>query len=123
MCEYPGLCLNIDEMLKFFRGQSHQRVQMRCKPIKEGLKFCAICDSTTGFVYHFIPDGLKDKDKGTVVDCVMWMVKTLPDTKIESNRGTKGHILLLYTVILHMAQTLVRYREESAGVFGTARAT
>jgi len=59
LCTYPGFALSIDEMMKIFKGRSHMTVRMKCKPIKEGFKFYAICDSSTGFVYHFIPDGLR----------------------------------------------------------------
>jgi hypothetical protein len=36
-------------------------VRMKKKPIKEGYKFYALCDASTGFVYCFVPDGLREK--------------------------------------------------------------
>ena len=89
VCIYPGFNLSIDEIIKLFKGRSFQTVQMKCKPIKEGFKFYALCDSTTGFVYCFIPDGMKDKHKGTVVDSIVRLVEQLPDRNIPFNDGKK----------------------------------
>ena len=93
MCVYPGFNLSIDKMMKLFKGRSFQTVRMKFKPIKEGFKFYAIYDSTTGFVYFFLPDDMKDKHKGTIVDSVVRLVKELPDRNIPSNRGKEEHML------------------------------
>lgn len=114
--EYPGFNLSIDEMMKLFKDRSHQTVQMRCKPIKEGFMFYALCDSTTGFVYYFIPDGLKVKYKGIVVDSVVEMVKTLPD------KDNKIYVVVMDNYFTY-GSTLKRCREKGVGLFGTARAT
>ena len=79
VCVYPGFNLSIDKMIKLLKGRPFQTVRMKCKPIKEGFKFYAIYDYTTGFVYFFLPDGMKDKYKGTVVDSVVRLMKELPD--------------------------------------------
>lgn len=65
-------------------------VQTRSKLIKEGFKFYAIYNSTTGFVFHFILDKLKDNYKETEVNFVMQMLKTLPDRKFPFDSGKKS---------------------------------
>ena len=37
---------------------------MNKKPIEEGYKFFALCDAQTGFVYYFMPSGLREEKKG-----------------------------------------------------------
>ena len=96
---------------------------MKCKPIKEGFKFYAICDSTTGFVYFFLPNGLKDTHKRTVVDSVMRLMKELPDRNIPSNHGKKRMYVVVTNNYFTCSSTLVKLREEGMGAFGTARAT
>lgn len=123
VCDYPGFCLSIDEMTKLFKGRSHQTVQTRYKPIKEGFKYYVIYDSTTGFVLHFMPNRYKDKHKGTVVDCVMQMVKILPDRKILSTCGKKQIYVVAMNNYFTYGKTFFRCREEGVGMFGTARVT
>ena len=119
LCTYPGFCLSIDEMMKLFKGRSHMTVRMKCKPIKEGFKFYAICDSSTGFVYHFIPDGLRDKQKGTIVDSVLKMVRTLPNRRSAGNRK-RTYVIAMDNYFTY-AKTMVGCRAEGVGAFGTAR--
>lgn len=57
LCVRPGSRLSIDEMMKLFKGRSGQTHRMKNKPIKEGYKFFAICDSQTGYVFEFLPNG------------------------------------------------------------------
>ena len=66
-CRHPGFCLSIDEMMKLFKGRSKQTYRMKKKPIKEGYKFFALCDAHTGFVYYFMPSGLREKKKGQLL--------------------------------------------------------
>ena len=110
-------------MMKLFKGISFQTVQMKCKPIKEGFKFYALCDSTTGFVYFFIPDGMKDKHKGTVVDSIVRLVEQLPDRNIPSNDGKKRTYVVVMDNYFTYSSTLVRFREAGVRAFGTTRAT
>jgi hypothetical protein len=76
VCVYPGTKLSIDEMMKLFKGRSGQTIRMKNKPIKEGYKFFAICDASTGYVWDLIPDGRLVKM--TIADTVLELVATLP---------------------------------------------
>ena len=89
-------------MMKLFKEGSHQTVQNKCKPIKEGFKFYAICNSTSSFINFFVPDGMKYKYRGTVVDYVVKLVKKLSESNIPSNRGKQECMLLQWIIILHI---------------------
>ena len=77
-CKHPGFALSIDEMMKLFKGRSNMTYRMKKKPIKEGFKFFAMCDSHNGFVYYFLPSGLNEKKKRTIAETVVKMAKRLP---------------------------------------------
>ena len=55
-------------MMKLFKGRSKMTYRMKKKPIKEGYKFYAICDASTGFIYFILPDGLTEKKKRTTAE-------------------------------------------------------
>ena len=76
-----GFVVSIDKMIKLFKGRSNMTHQIKCKPIKEGYKFYANCDAQTGFVYFFLPDGLKEKKKKTIALKVVQMGQRLPQRK------------------------------------------
>ena len=76
-CLNPGFCVSIDKQMKKFKGRSSQTVRMKNKPIKEGFKFFALCDATTGFVYAFKPSGRLEENKITAM--VIALTKSLPD--------------------------------------------
>ena len=101
--------------------------RMKKKPIKEGFKYFALCDSETGFVWHFVPDGRTDdkKVKGDTVQCCVDLVETLPHRKTKHTLKN-GKRKLQYVVVMDnfftMSRTLQRLREEGVGAFGTARA-
>ena len=66
-------------MMKLFKGCSSMTIRMKQKPIKEGFKFLAICDTVTGFVFYFVPDGLwEKKKKKTIAQKVIAIVKRPP---------------------------------------------
>ena len=54
-------------------------VWMKKKPIKEGFKFLAICDTVTGFVFYFVPDGLQEKKKKIIAQKIIAITKRLPE--------------------------------------------
>ena len=64
-CVHPGFAISIDEMIKLFKfkGRSNMTHIMKCKPIREGFKFYAMCCAQSGYCFFFFPDGLKDKKK------------------------------------------------------------
>ena len=78
ICTKPGSTLSIDEMMKRFKGRSGQTARMKGKPIKEGYKFWALCDATTGYVYEFFLDGRQQKQ--TIYDTVIGLAITLPNS-------------------------------------------
>ena len=78
VCEHPGFNLSLDEMMKLFKGCSSMTIRMKQKPIKEGFKFLAICDTVTGFVFYFVPDGLREKTKKKIAEKVIAITKILP---------------------------------------------
>lgn len=113
ICKHPGFALAIDEMMKRFKGRSGQTLRIKNKPIKEGYKFFAICDSLTGFVFNLIPDGRLEKC--TIYEYVNQLVESLPF------RDTKKYLVAMdnyftYPKILH------RMRELCVACVGTARA-
>ena len=75
LCKYPGTKLSIDEMMNLFKGRSIQTYRMQSKPIKEGYKFFALCDQSTGYVFDFIPDGRKVSNP--ILDMITSMVDLL----------------------------------------------
>ena len=98
VCEHPGFNLSLDEMMKLFKGRSSMTVQMKQKPIKEEFKFLAICDTVTGFVFYFVPDGLQEKKKKkTIVERVIAITKRLP-----------GHNDQQYVIIINNYFTYLR---------------
>lgn len=82
------------------------------KPAKKGYKFFAICDSSTGFVYHFNPAGRNDKAK--ILDYVVDLLDVLPRTHhlqyvvAMDNYFTTGNVIKAT-------------RERGVGMVGTAR--
>ena len=127
LCKYPGFALSIDEMMKLFKGRSRMTHRMKKKPIKEGFKYFSLCDSDTGFVWHFVPDGRSDdkKLKGDTVECCVNLVQTLPHRKtkhtLDNNKRTLQYVVVMDNYFT-MSRTLLRLREEGVGACGTARA-
>jgi hypothetical protein len=59
LCRHLGYALAIDEMMKKFKGRSQRTHRMKNKPVKEGYNLYALCDTQTGYVVDFFPDGRK----------------------------------------------------------------
>ena len=79
-CKFPGFALAIDEMMKRFKGRSYQTFRMKGKPVKEGYKFWAICDSACGYVYHCLPAcqiGQANEEGRGIVDSVLLLLDKL----------------------------------------------
>ncbi|KAK7097638.1 piggyBac transposable element-derived protein 4-like [Littorina saxatilis] len=49
----PDKTICVDEAMCPFKGRSKFRVYMKDKPTKWGFKFYELCDSSTGYVFHF----------------------------------------------------------------------
>ena len=113
LCERPGSCCAIDEMMKRFKGRSSQTARMKNKPIKEGYKFFAICDSLTGFVFDMVPNGRFDK--ASTHDIVVLLAAVLPE------KGRYNYVIAMdnYFTWKRVVKSLT---EMSIGVVGTARA-
>lgn len=69
VCRHPSFACSVDEMMKLFKGRSKQTHRMKNKPIKEGYKFYAMCDTKNGFIWHCNPDGRGERD-GNLSDLV-----------------------------------------------------
>jgi Transposase IS4 len=112
LCRHPSWRLAIDEMMKRFKGRSRQTHKMKNKPVSEGFKFFAICDSITGFVYSFFPDGRLEGN--TIYDCVMKLIETLP------RRDNLNYVIAMDNYFT--TQRVVKdSRNTGVGVVGTAR--
>jgi len=111
-CKHPGFALAIDEMMKRFKGRSREKFIMKNKPIDEGYKFYALCDSSTGFVYDFFPDGRSDTN--TILDSVTRLVETIPRRDTLQYRIAMDNFFTTERVIKMT-------REKGVGVVGTAR--
>lgn len=112
LCERPGFCCSIDEMMKMFKGRCIQTVRMRAKPIKEGFKFIAICDAKTGYIYSFFPSGRMENNH--VKDMVVRLVRTLPF------RDTLKYIIVMDNFFT-VPSAIKAMRDEGVGFIGTAR--
>ncbi|KAI3655533.1 hypothetical protein MP638_002305 [Amoeboaphelidium occidentale] len=55
----PSSKVSIDEMMVRFGGRSKDRYRIRGKPISEGYKIFALCDS--GFTYSFLFASSREK--------------------------------------------------------------
>jgi hypothetical protein len=108
LCTHPGFALAIDEMMKRFKGLSSKN-----KPIKEGYKFFALCDSFTGFIYNLIPDGRLEKS--TIYEYVINLVESLP------LRDTKKYLVAMDNYFTY-PKILKKMRELCVACVGTARA-
>ena len=87
---------------------------IKCKPIKEGYKFYAVCDAQTGFVYFFLPDGLKEKKKKTIAQKVVQMVRQLPQRK-------NWQYIAVMDNYFTWPKTIVGNRKYNVATVGTAR--
>jgi Transposase IS4 len=76
LCAHPGWTLSLDEMMKKFKGRSSETLRMPRKPAKKGFKFYAICDFSTGYVYHFFPSGRNDDSK--IIHSVLPLLDVIP---------------------------------------------
>ena len=113
-CVHPGFAVSIDEMMKLFKGRSNMTWRMKCKPIKEGYKFYAMCDARTGFIYFFFPDGLKEKNKKSIAQKVIQMVRRLPDRK------NKQYVAVMDNYFT-FPKTIIGIRKCGVATLGTAR--
>ena len=113
-CVHPGFAVSIDEMMKLFKGRSNMTFRMKCKPIKEGFKFYAMCDAGTGFIYFFLPDGLKEKKKKTIAEKVAQMVRRLPQRK------EKQYIAVMDNYFT-WPKTIIGNRKLGVATMGTAQ--
>ena len=113
LCVHPGCKLSIDEMMKLFKGRSAQTHRMKKKPIKEGYKFFALCDQSTGFVFDFFPDGRLEKL--TIIELVKDLINLLP------NREEFDYFIGMDNYFT-TEKVLNFLCEEGIGFVGTARA-
>jgi hypothetical protein len=89
-------------------------VQMKKKPIKEGYKFYALCDASTGFVYCFVPDGLREKKKKKIFEKVLSMAKTL------HGRGKRQYVIKMDNYITY-SKTMKGLHQLNVAAAGTAQ--
>jgi hypothetical protein len=85
---------------------------MKNKPIKEGYKFFALCDSQSGFVYKFFPDGRNEKY--TIQENVECLLDSIPGTE-------ERRFIVAMDNYFTQPSTMAASREYNVGVFGTAR--
>ena len=113
-CVHPSFAVSIDKMMKLFKGRSNMTHQMKCKPIKEGFKFYTMCDAQTGFVYFFLPDGLKEKKKKTIAQKVVQLVRCLPDRRHKQYIAAMDNYFTL-------SKTIIGNRNCNVATMGTAQ--
>ena len=111
-CTRPGFCVSIDEQMNLFKGRCSQTVRMKAKPIKEGFKFFALCDATTGYVFAFVPNGRQDHV--SIKDMVLSLANTLPD------RENKKYVVAMDNYFTY-PDVLVELRSLGVACVGTAR--
>ena len=88
---------------------------MKKKPIKEGFKFFAMCDSHNGFVYYFLPSGLNEKKKRTIAETVVKMAKRLPGRR-------KRQYIITMDNYFTSRPTMKGLQKKGVAGLGTARA-
>ena len=113
LCAYPSQAVSIDEMMKRFKGRSSQTYRMKAKPIKQGYKFFSICDASTGYVWHMIPDGYQEKT--TIKDIVLELASSLP------RRETLRYVVGMDNYFTYSA-VISGLRALGVATIGTARA-
>ena len=113
-CVHPGFVVSIEEMMKLFKGCSNTTHRINCKPIKEGYKFYAVCNAKTGFVYFFLPDGLKEKKKKTIAQKVVQVVRRLPQRK-------ENQYIAVMDNYFTWPKTIIGNRKCNVATVGTAR--
>ncbi|CAJ1938795.1 unnamed protein product [Cylindrotheca closterium] len=111
-CINPGFCVSLDEQMKLFKGRNKQTVRMKAKPIKEGFKFFAICDASTGYVYSFVPSGRLEGNK--IADMVLQLAEKLPD------RDNKKYVIAMDNYFT-LPDAMLRLRQINVACVGTAR--
>ena len=112
LCKHPGWVLSLDEMLKKFKGRSAMTFRMKKKPEKEGYKLYAICDTSTGYVFDFFPDGRLEKKK--TIDAVKELIECIP------RRETLQYVLGMDNFFT-TTDVIKATRALNVGVVGTAR--
>ena len=80
-CVHLGFAININEIMKLFKGCSNMTHRINNKPIKGGFKSYTIVCAYSGYCYFFFPDGLKEKKKKRTTDAVVFIMRILPDRK------------------------------------------
>ena len=111
-CCFPGWNVSIDEMMRKFKGRSLEMVRINNKPIKEGFNFFSLSDTSTGYVYSFIPSGRTDKVK--ISNMVVALGKELPDRLNKKYMITMDNYFTVPDAITGM-------RDEGIGMVGTSR--
>ena len=112
-----GFTVVINKMMKIFKGRSIQTFRMKNKPVKEGYKFWAICDSATGYCYKFMPAariGRADEEGRKVIDSTLALIKALP------LRDTKKYVVAMDNYFT-WPRTMRGARELGVATFGTAK--
>lgn len=72
-------------------------IQMKKKPIKEGFKFLSIYDTIAGFVFYFVPDGLKEEEKKkTIAEKVIAIANKLPGRDDKTICNSNGQLLYIF---------------------------
>lgn len=64
LLECPGFNVCVDEIMVRFTGRITETHRVKNKPISEGYKRFALCDSKSGYVCHFTPDGRQASNRG-----------------------------------------------------------
>ena len=63
LCIHPGFILNINEMMKLFKGQNAQMVDMKNKLSKRVFKFFVFSHTKECYAWNFIPSRLLEGNK------------------------------------------------------------
>ena len=117
LCKWPGFSLSIDEQMKRFKGRSAQTFRMKNEPVKEGCKFWAICDASTGFCYKVMPAarvGRADEEGRKVIDSVLSLIDSIP------HRENKKHVVGMDNCFT-WPRVIIGARERKVAVVGTAK--
>jgi hypothetical protein len=116
MCPLPSTRLSIDEMLTRFKGRSTETFRMKAKPIKQGYKFWALCD-TSGYVFSIVPCGRTqgdDSEEKEIAPMVKSMAEWLP-------RRVERDYIITMDNLFTTGKVMSGLRDLNVGACGTAR--
>jgi len=125
----PGTAVCIDEMMVRFKGRSSETYRIKNKPVNQGYKLFAMCDSNTGYVCYFTPDGRIANKNGTNEFSqanaeggkLYHMFMLLFDNVLKEHVSKDHRFVIFIDNYFSYPNTISAFRKLGVGIAGTAR--